>query len=153
MRSNVNIWVTFILVYLYCICYKLVIVTFCLLSPHVTFCFLIVSCFVHVCWLCCCWWQSFVGFHINKEFEFEFRYAKYKCCSMSQTIDVVCCQLVTNRVLNYFDLMNFAFIVEIFTEICRLIFDRSRMNLIKTQIRFWNSLHYVCSKSKDWKTK
>jgi hypothetical protein len=71
MQSNLNIWVTFILVYLYCICYRLVIVTFCLLSPHATFCFLIVSCCVHVCWLCCCWWQSFFGFHINKEFEFK----------------------------------------------------------------------------------
>ena len=71
MQSYLNIWVTFILVYLYCICYKLVIVTFCLLSTHATFCFLIVSCCVHVCWLCCCWWQSFFGFHINKEFEFK----------------------------------------------------------------------------------
>jgi hypothetical protein len=38
---------------------------------------------------------------------------------------------VTNRVLNYFDLMNFAFIVEIFREICRLIFDKSRIELNK----------------------
>ena len=36
------------------------------------FLFLIVLCFGHVCWLYCCWWQSFVGFHNNKEFEFEF---------------------------------------------------------------------------------
>ena len=39
MQSNLNIWITFILVYLYCICYKLVVVTFCLLGPHATFCF------------------------------------------------------------------------------------------------------------------
>ena len=59
------------IIYLYCICYKLVIVTVRLLRPSCYFLFLIVSCFVYVCWLYCCWWQSFVGFHINKEFEFD----------------------------------------------------------------------------------